>query len=299
MTAEAVLAAQHEGRRRFLELVADLRPELHRYCARMLGSVADGEDIVQDTLARAYYLLPEMQELPALRPWLFRIAHNRALDHLRGYEARMSESLDAIRDSAADPAPSPDDAMAHAQAVQLAVSRFVELAPAQRSCVILKDVLGHSLEEIGALLELSMPAVKAALHRGRLRLSELAAASPAALPSHETSPVISRYVALFNSRDWDGVRAMLAEDVQLDLVSRAQRAGRAVESYISNYERLNDWILRPAWLEGREVIAVFRAPEDTRPGYFIELTVQSGKIRLIRDFRYVPYVMQEAVVVLA
>jgi RNA polymerase sigma-70 factor, ECF subfamily len=299
VTADAVLAAQHEGRRRFLELVADLRPELHRYCARMLGSVADGEDIVQDTLARAYYLLPEMEELPALRPWLFRIAHNRALDHLRGYEARMSESLDAIRDSAADPAPSPADAIAHEQAVQLAVSRFVELAPAQRSCVILKDVLGHSLEEIGALLELSVPAVKAALHRGRLRLGELAAAPPPAAPYREASPVISRYVALFNARDWDGVRAMLAEDVQLDLVSRAQRAGRAVESYMSNYERVNDWILTPAWLEGREVIAVFRAPEDTRPGYFIELTVQSGKIRLIRDFRYVPYVMQEAAVVLA
>jgi RNA polymerase sigma-70 factor (ECF subfamily) len=280
-------------------LVADLRPELHRYCARMLGSTADGEDIVQDTLARAYYLLPEMEELPALRPWLFRIAHNRALDHLRRYEARMSESLDAVRDTTADPAPSPDDAMAHQQAVRLAVSRFVELAPAQRSCVILKDVLGHSLEEIGALLELSVPAVKAALHRGRLRLGELAEAPPSATPPREISPVISRYVALFNARDWDGVRAMLAEDVQLDLVSRAQRAGRAVESYMSNYERLNDWVLTPAWLDGREVIAVFGAAGDARPGYFIELAVRNGKIRLIRDFRYAPYVMQEAAVVLA
>ena len=299
MTADAVLAAQHEGRRRFLELVADLRPELHRYCARMLGSIADGEDIVQDTLARAYYLLPEMEGLPALRPWLFRIAHNRALDYLRRYEARMSESLDAVRDTAADPAPSPDDAMAHQQAVQLAVSRFVELAPAQRSCVILKDVLGHSHEEIAAMLELTVPAVKAALHRGRLRLGELAERPPHATPVLETSPILSRYVALFNARDWDGVRAMLASDVQLDLVSRAQRAGRAVESYMSNYERVDDWILKPAWLEGREVIAVFRAPEDARPGYFIELTVRNGKIHLIRDFRYVPYVLQEAAVVLA
>jgi RNA polymerase sigma factor (sigma-70 family) len=299
MTADAVLAAQHEGRRRFLELVADLRPELHRYCARMLGSIADGEDIVQDTLARAYYLLPEMEELPALRPWLFRIAHNRALDYLRRYEARMSESLDAVRDTAADPAPSPDDAMAHQQAVQLAVSRFVELAPAQRSCVILKDVLGHSHEEIGAMLELTVPAVKAALHRGRLRLGELAERPPRATPVLENSPILSRYVALFNARDWDGVRAMLASDVQLDLVSRAQRAGRAVESYMSNYERVDDWILKPAWLEGRQVIAVFRAPEDARPGYFIELTVRNGKIHLIRDFRYVPYVLQEAAVVLA
>ena len=56
MAADA-LASQHEARRRFLELVADLRPELHRYCARMTGSTADGEDIVQDTLARAFALI--------------------------------------------------------------------------------------------------------------------------------------------------------------------------------------------------------------------------------------------------
>jgi RNA polymerase sigma-70 factor (ECF subfamily) len=300
MPDDTLLANQHEGRRRFLELVADLRPELHRYCARMTGSIADGEDIVQDTLARAYYLLPEMNELPAFRPWLFRVAHNRALDHLRRYEARMGEPLDAVRDTAVDPAPDPGDVIAHQQAVRLAVSRFVELAPAQRSCVILKDVLGHTLEEIGALLELSLPAVKAALHRGRARLRDLAEAPPTAPPPpRQTSPVVARYVALFNARDWDGVRALLAEDVQLDLVSRAQRAGRAVGDYMSNYERYSDWRLAPAWLEGSEVIAVFRAPEDARPGYFIELTVENGKVRFIRDFRYVPYVMQDAAVVLA
>jgi RNA polymerase sigma factor (sigma-70 family) len=296
---DSMIAVQHESRRRFLELVAGLRPELHRYCARMTGSVADGEDIVQETLARAYYLLPEMDEVPAFRPWLFRIAHNRALDHLRRYEARMGEPLEAVQDSAADPAPDPGDAIAHQQAVQAAVSRFAELAPAQRSCVILKDVLGHSLEEIGGLLELSLPAVKAALHRGRVLLRELAVIQPPEPPAPQTSPAVARYVALFNARDWDGVRAMLAEDVQLDLVSRAQRAGSAVGNYLTNYDRYRDWRLAPAWLEGREVIAVFRAPGDTRPGYFIELDFEQDKIRNIRDFRYVPYVMQDAVVVLA
>ena len=293
-----MIAVQHESRRRFLELVTDLRPELHRYCARMTGSVADGEDIVQETLARAYYLLPELDEVPAFRPWLFRIAHNRALDHLRRYEARMGEPLEAVQDSAADPALDPGDAIAHQQAVQAAVSRFVELAPAQRSCVILKDVLGHSLEEIGGLLELSLPAVKAALQRGRVRLRELAVTRPPE-PPPQTTPAVARYVALFNARDWDGVRAMLAEDVQLDLVSRAQRAGRAVGDYLTNYDRYRDWRLAPAWLEGREVIAVFRSPGDTRPGYLIELDFEQGKIRRIRDFRYVPYIMQDAVAVLA
>src|SRR5262252_3831711 len=97
-----VVADLRVAREQFLALVADVRPELHRYCARMTGSVADGEDIVQDTLARAYYELAELKELPALRPWLFRIAHNRSLDYLRRYERRMSEPLEAAVDFAAD-----------------------------------------------------------------------------------------------------------------------------------------------------------------------------------------------------
>src|SRR4029077_18217879 len=166
-------------------------------------------------------------------------------------------------------------------------------------CVILKDVLGHSLEEIGALLELSLSAVKASLHRGRLRLRQLAAAAAPEPLRRETSSTVARYVTLFNARDWDGVRALLAQDVQLDLLSRAQRAGRAVGDYLTNYERIHDWALFPAWLEGREVIAAFRAPGDARPAYFIELTVENGKVRFIRDYRYVPYVLQDAELLLA
>ena len=283
-----------ETRREFLALVADLRPELHRYCARMVGSIADGEDIVQETLARAYYALPEFPTFPPLRPWLFRIAHNRALDHLRRYEHRMGQPLDSAINIAIDDAADPEDALAREHALRAAVSRFVELAPAQRSCVILKDVLGHSLEELATLLELSVPAVKAALHRGRVRLRD-ELANVAEITARPASPVVARYAELFNARDWDGVRTMLADDVRLDLVQRSQRAGRRdVGVYFSNYDQVTDWQLRPAWLDGVEVIAVFRKPGDERPGYFIELTTIDGKIVVIRDFRYVPYVAREA-----
>src|SRR6266516_2040636 len=87
-------------RERFATLVAEIRPELHRYCTRMTGSVADGEDVVQDTLARAYYQLPELKELPPLRPWLFRIAHNRAIDHWRRDAHRMAEPIESVLDLA-------------------------------------------------------------------------------------------------------------------------------------------------------------------------------------------------------
>ena len=279
-------------RQRFQSLVADLRPELHRYCARMVGSVADGEDIVQDTLMRAYDGLSEEGAMPPLRPWLFRIAHNRALDHLRRYDHRMRAPDDAAIESAAGGI-DPEDALAREQAMRAAIARFVELVPAQRSCVILKDVLGHSAEEIAELLDLSVPAVKAALHRGRVRLRALGD-TPPPVP-REPSPAIARYARHFNDRDWDAVRAMLAEDVRLDVVSVQQRSGRRdVGGYVANYARATDWHLVPAWLDGREVLAVFRNADDPRPGYFIELGIEGGEVASIRDFRYVPYIADDA-----
>jgi RNA polymerase sigma factor (sigma-70 family) len=286
---DALVSSLRDGRQRFLELVADLRPELHRYCARMTGSVADGEDIVQDTLARALYALAEMEEPPPLRPWLFRIAHNRALDHLRRYEARMTRPLEDAAAVAGEA--DPEDAFAREQATRAAVARFVELAPAQRSAVILKDVLGHSLEEIAELLELTVPAVKAALHRGRTRLRELGDAPAAMGP---ISAEVAAYVERFNARDWDAVRRMLADDVRLDLVSRAQRSGRRdVSAYFTNYDAVHDWHLVPAWIDGRESIAVYRHRDEARPSYLVRLTFDEGRIVAIQDYRYVPYLLAD------
>ena len=89
-----------------LTLAGELRPELHRYCARLTGSVIDGEDVVQDTFARALVALDEVQELPPMRAWLFRIAHNRALDLMRSRAIRAAEPIEAA-DEVADPE-SPD-----------------------------------------------------------------------------------------------------------------------------------------------------------------------------------------------
>jgi DNA-directed RNA polymerase specialized sigma24 family protein len=91
-------------RRVVFMLVAQIRPELHRSCARMTGSVVDGEDIVQNTLAKAFYLLPRTQEIANLRSWTLRIAHNKAIDHTRGYARRFAEPLDDHFDLAADSA---------------------------------------------------------------------------------------------------------------------------------------------------------------------------------------------------
>ncbi|GGP25305.1 sigma-70 family RNA polymerase sigma factor [Silvimonas amylolytica] len=284
----------HQGRAQFLALVQEVRPELHRYCARMTGSIADGEDVVQDTLARAYFELAELNELPPLRPWLFRIAHNRAIDVLRSREYRKSESLDATVDMAGDAALEPGSVWSRADDVHCAVSRFMELPATQRSCVILMDVLEYSLEEMADMLDLSVPAIKAALHRGRTRLRALAQTQLPAPARRLASPTIVRYAALFNAHDWDGVRAMLVDDVRLDLVGRMKATGRDALTYFTNYAGASGWGLAPAWLDGREVLAVYRDRADPRPGYFIELEFIGDRIIGIRDFRYVPYIASEA-----
>ena len=282
------------GRRRFLALVADVRPELHRYCTRMTGSVTDGEDIVQETLARAYFEISQLTTLPALRPWLFRIAHNRAIDHWRQASHRASEPLEAALEIAADPDQEPDAVLARSQAVNAAISGFLELAPAQRACVILKDVLEHSLEEIAIELGLSVPAVKAALHRGRAALARSALGEQPAPAAHRRSPELRRYASLFNARDWEGVRALLADDVRLDLVSQRKASGRRdVGTYLGNYDRVTDWRLVPAVLGDREVLAVLPDAQAGTPRYFIELDWRDGQVTTIRDFRYVPYIAQD------
>ncbi|MES2152489.1 MAG: RNA polymerase sigma factor [Pseudomonadota bacterium] len=283
-----------------LALAGQLRPELHRYCARLMGSVIDGEDVVQDTLVRAFAALPGLDATTPLRPWLFRIAHNRALDLLRSRAIRMAEPIDVAPDFADQANPDPMEVLMRQEAVNTAVSRFAQLPTLQRSVVILKDVLDESLSEIAALLDLTVDAVKAHLARGRARLREInaqAAPPPVARPA---SAAVAHYAALFNQRDWDGLRALLADDVKLNQATHPLRVGRAdVGMFFTIYAKMDSVWLAPAWLEGREVIAVFEDRTDPKPIYLMWLEWCDGQISFIRDYRYVRYVAADAEIELA
>src|SRR3954464_3227229 len=182
-------------------LLAELRPKLHRYCARMVGSAIDGEDVVQDALVKAVQSFAAAGPIGNPEGWLFRIAHNTALDFLRRRNRqegiRSGEEVDMIAD--------PADTVESRQAAAASLRTFMRLPVAQRSSVILMDVLGCSLQEICAAMEFSLPAAKAALHRGRRRLSELAAgradAPPPVLSSADRTR-LGAYVDRFNARDF-------------------------------------------------------------------------------------------------
>ena len=273
-----------DAREQFLALVAEVRPELHRYCARLTGSVIEGEDIVQDTLAKAFYGLSLLVEMPPLRPWLFRIAHNTALDFLKSHGKKYVEPR-ADLDDVASFEDKPDPAV-----VRAALARFLTLPVAQRSAVILKDVLGHSLEETAETMGSTVMSVKAALVRGRRQLLH---ESPVAAEKAPSRADLDRYAALFNASDWDGIRALVSEDCRLDLVSKSQRQGKQVGMYFARYEK-EPLSVRVVRVDGQLALGVYRAAAADRPAYFILLEHEAGKVTRIRDFRYVPYIAAEA-----
>lgn len=287
------LADLHAAHQQFLSLVQTVRPELLRYCVRMTGSVIDGEDVVQETMAQAFYQLSQLRELPSLRSWLFRIAHHRAVNYVVARRRRAADlPLDDSQEALAGAAGA-DEVLERSEAVGGAIGRFLALPTTQRACVIFKDVLDCTLEDIAAALEMTVPAVKAALHRGRSRLRELAGAPQTAPPPF--TPELVRYAELFNARDWDGVRAMLAEDVRLEVVAREKRTGAAsMDKYFGNYSRRDDWLLSPAWMDGHEVLAARRNAADERPSYAIEVAFEQGRVTSVRDFAHVPHVFVEA-----
>ena len=276
-------------------LLAAMRPKLHRYCARMVGSVIDGEDVLQDALIKAVEASRAAGPVGNPEGWLFRIAHNTALDFLRRrnrQEAmRSAEEVDMIADRL--------DAVASRQIAATSLRTFMRLPVAQRSSVILMDVLGCSLQEVCEVMDFSLPAVKAALHRGRAQLRELADEPDDAPPptlSEAARARLGAYVDHFNARDFDAIRAMIADDVRLELVNKTRLNGKAeVSRYFGNYSGISDWHLVPGLVEGHPAVLVFDPNEkNSKPKYFMLLNWQADKIATIRDFRHAPYIIEGA-----
>ena len=191
------------------------------------------------------------------------------------------------------------DAVLSRQIASASLRTFMRLPVAQRSSVILMDVLGCSLQEVCEIMDLSLPAAKAALHRGRAQLRQIAEEpEDVLLPklSDSDRSRLGAYVAHFNARDFDAIRAMIVDDVKLELVSKTWLDGKAeVSRYFGNYSKVSDWHLVPGLVEGRPAILVFdpTAP-NSRAKYFMLLNWSGEKVATIRDFRHAPYVIDGA-----
>ncbi|MER8993287.1 sigma-70 family RNA polymerase sigma factor [Mesorhizobium sp. M0590] len=276
-------------------MLVGLRPRLHRYCARMAGSVIDGEDIVQEVLIKALQAIDGGAIVERPEQWLFRIAHNAAQDHLRRRNRERSRMTEADMSVIEDPSGSADSRLA----AQTSLRSFMQLSVPQRSAVILVDVLGLSLHETCEVTGATLAATKAALHRGRAQLKLLALQPEQALAPRldaDDERRLRRYVDLFNARDFDAVRALIAEDVRLDVVNRVRLRGKAeVSTYFGNYDRLRDWTLSLGVVDGRPAILI-RDPQaaDGAVRGFMLVEWRDDQVIQIRDFRYAPWCLVDA-----
>ena len=277
----------------FLETIATLRPSLHRYCARMTGSVMDGEDVVQETLFEAYRKLDKFDESRPLKPWLFRIAHNRCIDFLRRRGVRDEAEGAVAVPIASEPA---EPALGTGKAVEHLV---LTLPPKERACVLLKDVFDYSLEEIAELVASTVGGVKAALNRARTKLAESAPpAKSARSASPELNQILQLYVDRFNRRDWDGVRQLTSADARLTVAERF--AGKFADApYFANYERWPwPWKLEVGEVDGEPVVIILRRGADTWTAHSaIRLDVIDQRIERIVDYIHCPWVLPAATTV--
>lgn len=269
-------------RRRFLDEVSRLRPGLHRYCTRMMGSPLDGEDVVQETLIKGFYSLHTLRDHARLRSWLFRIAHHCCLDELRKRHG-LSEWIGESEEERMQPV----ERLDLGRAMETMVSA---LPPKERAAVLLKDVLDHTLAEVAEIIDSTPNGVKAALHRGRRKLSRGPVESPSRTMSVAELELVRLYLERFNAQDWPALQSLVRADARLELVGETDRPLGAA-GYFDNYTRLPwRWRLALCDVDGYPRIVHFKWADDAwRPFSFVQLSILDGKVAVVRDYVHVEY----------
>lgn len=279
---------------RFLDIIEEFRPKLHKYCSRMSGSSLDGEDLVQETLAQAYYKISQLKQDRPLEPWLFRIAHNKCIDFLRKNHISIDhlEEIDEISGSEEVDIEMQQEVE---QALKLLINHF---PPMERACMLLKDVLDYTLIEIATIIECTQGAVKSALHRGRARLATIKTNNKKELKPSPHRDLLTQYVTLFNQQNWHELDNLIRDDVQLTVVGVSEQTGREVvkATYFNNYSKLSiPWKTTLGYVDGEEVLICWRDfGEGWQPNTALRLEVINNQVISIRDYIHVEYLLEDA-----
>lgn len=218
--------AARDAWHRYLDILVPFRPELHRYCRKLTGNIWDAEDLVQDTLLKGFGTLGSVHApIDNPRGYLVRIATNLWIDACR--------RRDVEHEAASQPQPEPPRELPGASDVRRAGQiLFEKLAPQERAALVLKDVFDMTLAEIAGTLSTSVAAVKAALHRGRERIQDVARP-----PRRAASPeLVAKFVERLDASDLDGLLALMLDTGSIEMKGALVEVGR------TQFERKGSWL---------------------------------------------------------
>ena len=276
----------------FQRLVEPFRAELHAHCYRMLGSVHDADDALQDALLRAWRALPRFEGRSSVRTWLYRIATNTSLD-LIGRRPKRVLPIDLgpaadPHDEAAEPTwlePYPDEQLGvedglagpdaryeQRESMELAfVAAMQHLAPNQRAALILRDVLGFSAREVAEALDTTVASVNSAMQRARATVDERLPersqqATLRTLGDDAVRGVVERYMDAMERGDVEEIVGMLAEEATWSMPPEPCWFGgrEAILGFLRAGPAMRDWRHLPAQANGQPAIACYMWDEDRR-----------------------------------
>ncbi len=258
----------------FRELTEPHRRELHAHCYRMLGSLQDAEDVLQESLLAAWQGIGGYEGRASIRTWLYRIATNRCLNARRAAARRPAQEWSTPGIEPPEPSslgeivwlqPYPFDPEARYEAAETISLAFVtalqRLPPRQVAVLLLRDVLGFRAAEVAAMLDTTVEAVASALKRARAGMGAVRA------PAFDAQPaLLERFVRAYQDSDVDALVALLTDDVFLSMPPLAlQYEGRdAVASFFA------------AVLQGRRFSLVSTRANGGQPAFGIYLRTADG-----------------------
>jgi RNA polymerase sigma-70 factor (TIGR02960 family) len=280
---ELLDAARAGDEHAFAQLVDPWRGELHAHCYRMLGSDADAEDAVQETLVRAWGGLNAYEDRGSIRPWLYRIATNRCLTLIERRGRRSLEALEPYPESRLSwtSALTPEAQLLALESVELAfVASLQHLSALQRAVLLLRDVLAFSAREVAEVLETSVAAVNSALQRARSVVSGVPSQQQTlrALGESGERDLVRRYMAAWEARDVDTIVAMLAEDAKYSMPPLPDLfvGQAAIRTFLLDGPLRSEWRFLPARANGQLAFGTYLLDGDTYVPGGLDVVVLRG-----------------------